>query len=268
MALKEPKYKRNQTIVKLLGCGDNQKIKIITMHTLRNAGVEDENEYRAERGTVNDSKIDESIYRSKAKIFEYAFCNPWEYFFTATLNPAKYDRTNLEKFHKDLTQWFRDYGKKFGIKISFLLIPELHADGRTWHMHGFLFGLPVDHLKQFKIGDTMGKAIAEKVVNGDIVYNWEAYQEKFGFCDLEPIRNHEAVSKYVTKYINKELAKSVTELNAHTYYHSRGLQTAKTMKKGTMLYNIAPDFVGEYCSISWLDYDEKTLQEITDSFIK
>ena len=268
MALKEPKYKHNQSIVKVYGCGDNKKIKVITMNTLRNVGVEDENEYRAERGTVNDFKIDESIYRSKGKIFEYAFCNPWDYFITVTLNPAKYDRSDLEKFHKDLTQWFRDYGKKFGIKIAFLLIPELHADCKTWHMHGFLMGLPIEHLKQFKIGDTMGKAIAEKVINGDIVYNWEAYQKKFGFCDLEPIRNHEAVSKYVTKYINKELAKSVTELNAHTYYHSRGLQTANTMKKGTMLYNIAPDFVGEYCSISWLDYDEKMLQEITDSFIK
>lgn len=268
MALKEPKYKRNQTIVKVYGFGDNRKIKIINMPTLRNAGVEDENEFRADRGTVNDSKIDESIYRSKSRIFEYAYCNPWDYFFTATLDPAKYDRTDLRTFHKDLTQFFRDYGKKYGIKIDFLLIPELHKDGKSWHMHGFLFGLPVEDLKQFEIGDAMGKTLAAKVMNGDVVYNWEAYQKKFGFCDLEPIRNHEAVSKYVTKYINKELAKSVTELNAHTYYHSRGLQTAKTMKKGTMLCDIAPDFVGEYCSYSWLDYDEKTLQEIIDSFIQ
>lgn len=44
----------------------------------------------------------------------------------------------------------------------------------------------------------MGKAIADKVCRGDIVFNWKAYQKKFGFCDLEPIVNHEAVAKYLT----------------------------------------------------------------------
>ena len=92
--------------------------------------------------------------------------------------------------------------------------------------------------------------------------------KKFGFCDLEFVCNPEAVSKYITKYINKDLATSVTELNAHLYYHSRGLQTAKTMKKGTMLCDIVPSFVGEYCSVSWLDYDENLLEYLKDNIIK
>lgn len=268
MALKDVKYKHNQTILKVFGYGDNKKIKVITMNILRNAGVEDDSTPNYVRCTVNDEKLSESITRAKSKIFEYAFCNPWDYFFTATLDPSKYDRTDLEKFHKDLTQFFRDYGKKYGIKIDFLLIPELHKDGKSWHMHGFLKGLPIEHLKQFKIGDIMGKTLAEKVMNGDVVYNWEAYQKKFGFCDLEFVGNPEAVSKYITKYINKDLATSVTELNAHLYYHSRGLQTAKTMKKGTMLCDIAPSFVGEYCSVSWLDYDENLLEYLKENIIK
>lgn len=269
MPLKDVKYKHNQTILKVFGYGDNKKIKVITMNTLRNAGVEDDSTPNYVRGTVNDEKLDESISRAKSKIFEYAFCNPWDYFFTATLDPSKYDRTDLEKFHKDLTQFFRDYGKKYGIKIDFLLIPELHKDGKSWHMHGFLKGLPVEHLKQFKIGDTMGKALAEKVVKGDIVYNWEAYQKKFGFCDLEPIRNHEAVSKYITKYINKDLASSVTELNHHLYYHSRVLQTAKKMKKGTYVGDyIAPSFISDYCSTTWLDFSDETLDYLLENIIK
>lgn len=267
MPLKDVKYKHNQTIMKVYGFGDNKKIKLSTMNTLRNAGVEDDSTPNYVRGTVNDEKLSESISRAKSKIFELAYCNPWDYFITITLDPSKYDRTDLEKFHKDLTQLFRDLRKKYGFKIDFLLIPELHKDGKSWHMHGFLKGLPLEHLQQFKIGDIMGKALAEKVLNGDIVYNWEAYQKKFGFCDLEPIRNHEAVSKYITKYINKALATSVTELNAHLYYHSRGLKTAETVKKGTMLCDIAPSFVGEYCSVSWLDFDEKTLKHLKDNII-
>ena len=182
MAIREPMYLRDITLVKLFGYGENKKIKVITMKSLRNKGIEaqpkkhfafefDEN--------VNDEKLDRNISRAKGKIFELAFCNPWDFFFTATLNPAKYDRSNLEKFHNDLTRFLRRY-----VKIDFLLIPELHTDGESWHMHGFLRGISIDSLKQFRIGDSMGKGIAEKVLKGDVVYNWPAYQEKFGFCDL------------------------------------------------------------------------------------
>lgn len=267
MPLKDVKYKYDQTILKVFGFCDTKKIKVIRMNCLRTAGIEDENEIFAVRGSVNDEKLDESIIRAKNKIFELAFCNPWDYFFTGTLDPKKYDRTNLKKYHKDLTQWLTDQGKKFNCKIDYLLIPELHTDGKSWHIHGFIYGLPKSELKQFVVGDKMGKALADKVQSGDIVYNWLAYQNKFGFCDLEPIRNAEAVSKYITKYINKNLATSVKELNAHLYYHSRGLAMAQTIKKGTMLADIAPTYVNDYCSVSWLDYSDELLQELQQSFI-
>lgn len=267
MPLKDVKYKYDQTILKVFGYGENKKIKVIRMNCLRTAGIEDDTEVFCVRGTVNDEKLEESIIRAKNKIFELAFCNPWQYFFTGTIDGSKYDRTDLNKFHKDLTKWLSNQGQKLGCKIDYLLIPELHTDGKSWHIHGFINGLPQSELKQFVIGDTMGKALAEKVKNGDIVYNWLAYQKKFGFCDLEPIRNQEAVSKYITKYINKNLASSVTELNAHLYYHSRGLQMAETIKKGTMSANIVPTYTNDYCSVSWLDYTDELLQELKQSFI-
>lgn len=267
MPLKDVKYKHNQTILKVFGYGDNKKIKVITMNTLRTSGIEDDNEYRCERGTVNDEKLETSILRTKNNIFELAFCNPWDYFFTGTLNPKKYDRTNLDKFRNDIKEFIKYQNKKYGLKIKYLLIPELHNDGKSWHMHGFIYGLPQTHLHQFKIGDTMGKSLADKVQRGDIVFNWLEYQNKFGFCDLEPIRNQEAVSKYITKYINKNLYDSVTELNKNKYYHSLGLNMAQTIKKGTMSANIAPTYTNEYCSVAWLDYDEDLLQSLQNSFI-
>lgn len=267
MPLKDVKYKRDQTILKVYGYGDNKKIKVIRMNWLCTAGIEDDEEYRAPKGSVNDFKLDENIQRAKNAIFEYAFCNPWDWFFTGTLDPKKYDRTNLEKFHKDLIIWFRDYGKAHNVKIKFLLVPELHTDGISWHIHGFLRGLPKEHLKQFVVGDVMGKALAEKVKKGDVVYNWLPYAKKFGFCDLEPIRNPEAVSKYIMKYINKNLATSVKELNAHLYYHSRGLNKAEVIKKGAMAATITPTYENEYCSVAWLDYSEELLQELSSSFL-
>jgi hypothetical protein len=112
----------------------------------------------------------------------------------------------------------------------------------------------------------MGLKLAEKVKRGDLVYNWLPYLKKFGFCDLEPVRSHEAVSKYMTKYISKSLDNSVRELGAHMYYCSRGLNRAKQIKKGTMFADIAPDFVNDYCRITWVD-DEETALSLIDSIL-
>jgi len=266
LPLKDVKYKRDQTILKVYGYGDNKKIKVVRLNWLRTAGIEDDDECRIPKCSVNDSKLDDNIRRAKNAIFEYAFCNPWDWFFTGTLDPQKYDRTNLDKFHKDLTKWFSNYGRIYNVSIKFLLVPEKHSDGISWHIHGFLRGLPKEHLKQFVVGDVMGKGLAEKVKKGDVVYNWLPYAKKFGFCDLEPIRNAEAVSKYMTKYINKNLAASVKDLNAHLYYHSRGLNKAEEVKKGVMALPITPTYENEYCSVAWLDYSQELLQELSSSF--
>lgn len=265
--LKDKSFNYNQTIFKVYGYGDNKKIKLINMNYLKNSGIEiDDVSYI--RGTVNSAKLDESIIRTKNKIFELAYCNPWDWFFTGTINANKQDRTDLELYHKQLTQWIRNYNRKNCLDIKFLLVPELHKDGKSWHVHGLLYGLPVEHLKQFKIGDVMGKSLAEKVIKGDIVYNWLPYYNRFGFCDLEPIRDHEAISKYITKYINKELVNSVTELNAHKYYHSRGLKFAETIKKGSMNWtNIEPAYRNDFCTVAWLDYTDSTYDFILDKFI-
>lgn len=270
--LQDRKYKYDQAVLKVIGIGDNRKIELVHMYVLRTAGVECDNEVQvlcSERGTVNDEKMQESILRTKRKIYELAFCNPWDWFFTATLDPQKYDRTDLKKWHSDLTQWLRNYNRLNDLSIKFLLVPELHSDAKSWHMHGFLYDLPQEHLIRFKIGDRMGKALADKVKNGDVVYNWVPYMNKFGFCDLEPIKNHEAASKYIRKYISKNLAKSVTELNAHQYYHSRGLKFAEIIKKGSLLtaINKKPDFENDYCKCYSFPYSEELLTSLKDNIV-
>lgn len=254
--------KHNHTILKVYGHGDSKKIKVVTLNAVNVNNIKKS----SERGTVNSEKLQENIARAKSTIFELAFCNPWDWFFTGTLDPQRYDRTDLDKYHKTLTQWLRDYSKKHNLKIKFLFVPELHRDGKSWHIHGFLYGLPVEHLQRFEFGDVMGKGIADKVKKGDVVYNWAAYAQKFGYCDLEPIRSYEAVSKYVTKYINKSLASSVMELNAHMYYVSRGLQRAEVVKKGTMFADVEFTYENEYCKVAWLDYSDELLDKLKNAF--
>ena len=225
------------------------KKKLVVCNSLRRSGFEDKTLQEeskqgfdmhtkpTKRGSLNDTKLDTSLSRTKSTIFELAYCNPWDLFITLTLNPAKYDRTDLKGYQKGLTQWIRDYNKKYNTAIKYLLIPELHDDHESWHMHGFIMGLPEDHLSKNKNG----------------YLDWKAYSKKFGFMSLDFVRNHEAVAKYVTKYVTKDTSKSVSEINAKKYYCSKGLNRKVLMKKGTLNTSVPYDFTNEFVNMAWFD---------------
>jgi len=220
--------------------------KKLTLHkSMRIKGFEIEN--RVPKGEAgNDSKLDESIIRAKSRIFELAYCNRWDLFITLTLDPLLYDRHNLSGWHKELTKWINNYDTRNCTKIKFLLIPEQHKDG-AWHIHGLLMGLPADHL--------------EKNHNGYL--DWLPYRKKFGYCSIDKIKNHEAVSKYITKYISKNLADCVKEINAHMYYCSRGLERATLIKKGMLSANNIPwDYEGDWVKCKWFSHDSDNLEAL------
>lgn len=173
-------------------------------------------------------KSESSLSRARRSVLELALCNDWKYFCTFTLDKEKYDRHNLGKFEKDLTQWIRDQRKKCkknGIKadFKFLLVPELHQDG-AWHMHGLLgditpLTVPFYCLRQQCL------RVPDKLVDGGY-FNWPDYQRKFGFCSLGLIKNKVATGFYVSKYITKSLLDVSEALGRHTYIPSRGLSFA------------------------------------------
>lgn len=217
------------------------------------------------KGTVNESKLESNICRARAKIFEYALCNDWEWFSTFTLDCNKYNRYDLEKFQKDLSQFFRNYNRIQGTQIKYLVIPETHKDG-AWHMHGFLMGLPVEHLRLFGLKEKLPEYIRTKLKEGHAVYDWMSYRDKFGYIDIEPIRNQEACSKYVTKYISKSLAQDVKEVGAHLYYCSQGLRTAQEIKRGLLMCEMnSPDYENDYVKVKWYkDTNTKVLADMIE----
>lgn len=223
------------------------KKKLSLHRSMRKTGFDIEIKKR-EKGTVNEEKLDVNIIRAKSAIFELAYCNLWDFFFTFTLDPNKYDRSDLGKWHKDFTQWIRDYNKKHSLSIKFLLIPERHKDG-SWHMHGLITGLPLEHL----------------IKNQNGYLDWLPYREKFGYCSVDHIKNHEAVSKYITKYISKNLQDCIKDINAHMYYCSRGLRRSQIMKKGTLsAISIPWDYEGEYCKVKWFDQGDDRCLSLID----
>ena len=170
-----------------------------------------------------DRKLDAAISRARKNVIELGLCNAWDWFGTFTLNKEKYNRYDLEKFHKDFTQWIRDQRKKTGKTIRFLLVPELHEDG-AWHMHGLLWNLP-DLISFRDLRALHGWRVPDKLVDGKYSC-WMDFHEKFGFCSLGAIRNSIGAAFYTSKYVTKSLDDSGVDVGKHLYYCSRGLDRA------------------------------------------
>jgi len=224
----------------------NDKFKVVYFKkSLLQKGFERTQEYR--KSGVNQEKLENNISRAKSRIYDYAYCNNWDYFITLTINPKRYSRTDLNSYYKDFTQWLRDYSKRYKTKIKYIFIPELHKDGKSWHMHGLISGIPENRISDFN----KRKHNLDLIKNG--YKNWQDYGDRFGFVSLGVIRNKEATAKYCTKYINKALQNSVKDLGAHMYYNSKYLKLPEEIKRGSISDNMQPDFENEFVKIKWID---------------
>ncbi len=191
--------------------------ELTIVNSVRESGWEEEKPSQ-KVSVPSDSKQRRNLQRAKNKIFELSYCNEWDWFFTGTLDQTKQSRDDLDGFRRRFSQLVRNLKRRNGIDIDYLIIPELHADFENWHCHGLLKGIPENQIQ---------------TINGKM--SWARYADVFGFNDLQVIRNHEAVSKYLTKYITKSIDgdRGVTELNKNSYFHSQKLRMAEIKKSGT-----------------------------------
>lgn len=68
----------------------------------------------------NDAKLDNNFSRARNMVLQYALCNSWDYFFTGTIDRAKFDRFNLDAYQSRLSQFVRDKRKKYQSQIQYL----------------------------------------------------------------------------------------------------------------------------------------------------
>lgn len=199
-----------------------------------------------------------NIARSRGRIRELALCNQWDYFVTLTLSPEWGDRRDLPRWRASLTQWLRDLRKRAGVDIQYLLVPEEHKAG-GWHMHGLLRGIPDGMLRAFTLRERLPNYLRGKLSQGYTIYDWPAYRARYGWVDLEPIRDAGAVSAYITKYVSKALADLRIAANAHSYYCSQGLAGAEEVVAGCLDADMCYDWHNDYIGIldrpveGWLD---------------
>lgn len=171
----------------------------------------------------NAQKLYASISRARSKIMELSYCNDWDWFVTCTFDKNKVrDRYNIDDTMSALRKWIRTRNKA-GDNIKYLLVPELHADGAI-HCHGLISG----NIKTKPFHEYPRYSVPDKLRKSDY-HNFIAMSNRFGWCSLGKVKNHEAVSYYMTKYITKNLDKecAIKESGANIYYCSQGLNRAE-----------------------------------------
>ena len=179
-----------------------------------------------ERKEDSEDKLLNNVRRAQMMIEAYALCNDWDWFGTFTLNPEYRDRSDLDGFRSSFMQFLRDCRKRCNCEIRALLVPELHKNREGWHMHGLIAGLPVTSLRVFEARERLPKYIRRKIKAGEPVYDWPDYRRRFGWVDIEPVKNRDAAARYITKYLRKDgvTTAKFMELGRHLYYVTRGLK--------------------------------------------
>lgn len=135
-----------------------------------------------------------SADRARQHIYEIARNYSWDWFVTLTLNSKYVDRYNYDECSKKVSQWLKNLKKKCP-EMVYIFVPEQHKDG-AFHFHGL-----IANCYDLCYTDSGHKS------GDDIIYNLDSY--KFGWSTMTRVKQNDAVVKYLTKYITKELIQTV-----------------------------------------------------------
>ena len=132
-------------------------------------------------------------------------------------------------------------------------------------MHGLIMGLPIEHIREFTTNEKLPLKMLSEIAKGNKLYDWPAYAKAFGYLSISKIRSAESVSKYITKYITKDLMRTRISLNDHLYYASQGLNRAEIIYTGHLVKDLNEDYGNEYVKIKTFRTFEEAIQYFTDN---
>lgn len=155
-----------------------------------------------------ERSIKNSMNRTINNIYHLARSNMWDWFITLTFDPQKVDSLNYDMCVKCLSKWLNNL-KRISPELKYIIVPEKHKSGR-YHFHG-LFA---------DCWDISFIDSGKKTSDGQTIFNIGNY--KLGWSTATQITDNQRVTKYISKYISKDLV-SVT-VNKKRYWASRNLE--------------------------------------------
>lgn len=169
------------------------------------------------RGVLTVRSIEETCKRTRAKVYDYARANQWEWFLTWTFSNEKVkSRYDYDELAKKMTVWLNNVKKRRSKDLKYLIVPEKHKDG-AFHFHGLVANIGNLRLVDSGVKDQKGRKI----------YNVEDY--KLGFTTATEITDTKRAANYITKYITKSLA--IVTRDRKRYWVSRNIEKGEVEKE-------------------------------------
>lgn len=134
-------------------------------------------------------------------MYKIARANTWDWFITLTFNRKKVnDRTDYISLQKKVSKFFDNIRQRKCPDLKYVLVPEQHKkieeNGlKAWHFHGLLSNCSELTFEKLDIGYTKKTK--------EIVYSIKEF--KLGYNTATKVKNNEAVTRYIAKYITKSL---------------------------------------------------------------
>lgn len=90
------------------------------------------------KSNFNAFKLSNNVSRAKTNCFNIVLNNKFSYFYTQTVSSI-YSRSDLSFIIKKFRYILNKICKLYpNYSFDYLIIPELHLDNHSWHLHGFL----------------------------------------------------------------------------------------------------------------------------------
>jgi hypothetical protein len=159
-----------------------------------------------------DDARQRSYARTRQAIFTYARCANWEWFITLTFASDKVDRYDFDECSKKARVWLNNVRRLYAPDLQYVLVPELHKDGAI-HFHGVLS----------RCGDIPFTDSGKTDRKGNQIYNMDKW--RFGWSTATKVKDINKVSKYIGKYVTKQLCDTVS--GKQRYYVSQNLPLPK-----------------------------------------
>lgn len=148
-----------------------------------------------------------SVARTVNNVYYLSRSNLWNWFVTLTFNPEKVNSFDYDECTKKLSKWLQNC-KRVCPDMKYLVVPEKHKSGR-FHFHGLFANC--DGLEFVESGKC--------TKSGEVIYNIGKY--KLGFTTATKIVDNERCTKYICKYISKDLTESTP--NKKRYWVSKNV---------------------------------------------
>lgn len=166
-------------------------------------------ELQAQKDAENRER---SMRRTQAKLRDIIQCNDFDMFATFTFDPKRHDAHDWKKCQKLMSKWLENQKRLYG-HFRYVMVSEPQKTGAI-HFHALLGG--------FTGKISLNNQVRDKRKLG-YVYKIESWRKNYGFADAEVIRNKDAISHYVAKYITKDF--EIVEKGCKRYWASRNLKT-------------------------------------------